>query len=501
VRKILSSQQIREVDALTIRNRNIEPHELMAQAAKAFVKTFCKLYNETRPILIFCGPGNNGGDGLAIARLLLKKNYEVTVYYLPANEYSADFRYNLEKLIKVKSGCVKLIKESKQLPAVVKKSAILVDALFGTGLNKPIEGWQGQVIEWINSQPNKCVSVDIPSGLTDTLPFPGSAIVQSDMVITFQIPKQALLLEDNKQYVNEFIIADIGLDAKAIAGMECTTFLTEESDVRQKIHHVKRFDTKWGNGHALLVAGSYEKTGAALLAASACMRSGTGLLTVHTPKTAKDIFNITLPEAMIQPDADENNITAISFDGRYNAAGIGPGIGTNESTHNAFKKFLLACTIPLVIDADALNLLSSDKELLDHLPEQCILTPHEKEFDRLTQKHVTLFHRMATQRSFSVKHKCVVVLKSAYTTVSDTNGNIFFNSTGNGGMAKAGAGDVLTGITTAFLAKGYNTLDAAICAVYIHGLAGDEAAKKPGKISMKSGDIIEYLPKAFKKLS
>jgi ADP-dependent NAD(P)H-hydrate dehydratase / NAD(P)H-hydrate epimerase len=499
VRKVLTGKQVKEVDLQTIRRGNITSAELMEQAAKAFVKIFCRRYDDTHPVIVFCGPGNNGGDGLAISRLLLKKHYAVTTWYIHAAEYSHDFRVNLEKLLKTNKQRVKIIDGTGQLP-VIKKNSILIDALFGTGLNKPVTGTAASVIEWMNEQDATRVAVDIPSGLTDALPFPQSPVVQSGVTITFQLPKQALMLEDNRDYINEFEIADIGLDEEAIAAQPCNTFFIESADIKKILKPVKRFDSKWSNGHAMLIAGSYEKTGSALLAATSCMRSGVGLLTVHTPRTAKDIFNIALPEAMIQPDVHENIITSVSIDGRYSAFGIGPGIGTDELTVQAFIGFIHACNKPVVIDADGLNIIAANKDLLSHLPEQCILTPHEKEFDRLTQNHITHYHRIETQRDFSVKYKCIVVLKSAYTTISDTEGNIFFNSTGNGGMAKAGSGDVLTGVVTAFLAKGYTVLDTALCAVYVHGMAGDVAARKPGKIPMKAGDITEHLPKVFKRL-
>jgi len=500
VRKILNSRQVREVDALTIRKKNILSHELMESAAKSFVKIFSRRYNNDRPVIVFCGPGNNGGDGLAISRLLLKKSWDVSTYYLQSDNYSTDFKYNLDKLLKTPGNNVRIIKETAQLPAL-QKDTIIIDALFGTGLNKPITGFTASLIEWVNRQPCIRVAVDIPSGMSDTMPPEDSAVVKTDLTITFQIPKMSLLLEDNKEYVNELAIADIGLDEEAIGRQTTNSYFVQKEDVKQKIKPVKRFSSKWENGHALLIAGSYEKTGAAILAATSCMRAGVGLLSVHVPRSAKNALNISIPEAMIVPDVHENIITAINTDPRYTAFGIGPGIGTNELTVQAFISFLSNCNKPVVIDADALNILATQKQLLNQLPEHCILTPHAKEFDRLTQKHEKHIDRVETQRKFSVQHKCVAVLKSAYTTISDTEGNIYFNSSGNAGMAKAGSGDVLTGIITAFLAKKYDTLDAAICGAYVHGLAGDAAAERLGKVSMKAGDIIKYLPRALKKIT
>ncbi|MBI9039307.1 MAG: NAD(P)H-hydrate dehydratase [Bacteroidales bacterium] len=498
--KILPIEKVREADSYTIENEPIQSIDLMERAGTTCSEWIKKNINKTKKIKVFCGPGNNGGDGLVVARLLSDQNYSVDVCVIRFTEKaSEDFTINYQRLEKYQNVKIINLYEKDKLPKI-SKDEIIVDAIFGSGLSKPIKGFIAKVIKHINSSEAIIISVDVPSGLfCDTSSInSGGAIIKADYTLTFQFPKFAFLFPENEQFVGNWKVLSIGLHKDYINSLDVKNYFVEKEYFKDYLIKRKKFSHKGNFGHALLIAGSYGKMGAAVLASEACLRSGAGLLTCHIPKKGYEIIQTSLPEAMVSIDKSDEFFTKspdISF---YNAIGIGPGLGNNELTQTALKLLIQNSNIPLLFDADAINIISENKTWLHFLPKGCIFTPHPKEFERLVGKSKNNFERNEMQREFSIKFNCYLVLKGAFTAITCPDGSCFFNSTGNPGMATGGSGDVLTGVILGLLAQNYHPKIASILGVYLHGLAGDYAAKKIGQESMIAGDIIKYLRKAFR---
>jgi NAD(P)H-hydrate epimerase len=450
------------------------------------------------PFNIFCGKGNNGGDGLAIARLLTKKNYPVTVYILELGQKGTDdFRTNLERLKDCSEVKVYLIKTEKDFPEI-KPGEIIIDALFGSGLNRQLEGVSSKLVEHINTADCKTIAIDIPSGMFVDRSSKGNVVVRAEYTLSFQCLKPAFLVADNEDHTGEVNILDIGLHEgfyQAVAGI----YEWVNKDVIHSIHKPRnRFAHKGNFGHGLLVAGSYGKIGAAVLSAKACMRSGIGLLTCHIPKCGYGIMQTSIPEAMVMTDFNSSFSTKIEDDlTKYEAIGIGPGIGTASETKMLLREIFDTYRHPVVLDADALNIMATQKDLLKMIPAGSILTPHPKEFERLFGESANDFDRIQLALQKAKEINVVIVLKGHHTFIATPDKKGFFNSTGNAGMATGGSGDVLTGILTGLLAQGYSSVETSILGVYLHGSAGDIAAEKLSMEAMVAGDIIENLGKAF----
>ena len=498
--KILSVPQIREAERYTIEHEPISSLDLMERAASAAFEHLKTKYSETESFYIFCGIGNNGGDGFVIARMLLQNGFDVKVFWLCFTEnVSPDCRTNYERLIRLNDSVVTIlsvddaaiIAEDNFMFPDAETDCIIIDAIFGSGLSRPVSEEYAPVFELINNSHHRIISIDMPSGLFgDISSDENTPIIKADETLTFQIPRLSFFFPDNYQYVGDFITFNIGLDKGYIDNANTDNLLINNRMYNAIRKPRKKFDHKGKFGHALLIAGSYDKCGAAILAAKGCMRSGVGLLTVDVPKSCQIALNISLPEAMCDsldnPDLDFNKFTSI---------GIGPGIGTNEYALNKFEMLLSKCdeNTKLVIDADGLNLLSQNKMLFDLLPENTILTPHPKEFARLFGEYPNDYERIIAQKELSAKYNVIIVYKTAHTSISMPDGRMYFNSTGNPGMATAGSGDVLTGMITGLLSRGYPPEDAAILGVYLHGLAGDKASVVVGQESLIASDIVSYL--------
>jgi hydroxyethylthiazole kinase-like uncharacterized protein yjeF len=477
--KIFNVSQIREADNYTVVNEPISSLNLMERASTAFVRWFCDQFVNTRPVAIFSGKGNNGGDGLVIARLLCNRGYQVKVYVIvhSVNE-SADFRENLTRLKNHTTPS-----EINQIDDFPHFSAntIIVDAIFGSGLSRPATGVVAEVITALNNTTNKIISVDIASGLyADKTNDKKDVIIKPHCTVSFQFPKLAFMLPQNADFVGSWHVVDIGLHPQYISNTSTPYHYTDQPAAERLIIPRAKFSHKGTFGHALLVAGSFGKMGAAVLAGKACLRSGVGLLTMYIPACGYDIMQISLPEAMTTVDPNLKYLSELPDISTYSAIGIGPGLGQEKSASIVLQKLLNTAKAGLVIDADALNLLASNQDLPDLLPKGTILTPHPKEFQRLAGESTDEFHRLEVARDFARKHQVILCLKGANTAVILSNGDVHFNSTGNAGMATGGTGDVLTGIITALLAQGYSPEHAAILGVYQHGLAGDRAAEKKG---------------------
>jgi len=500
--KILSVSQIREADTFTIANEPIPSVELMERAAAKCFNWLVQHYGRSRNYKVFCGTGNNGGDGLVIARMLSEKNVSVETFVVRFSEScSDDFSENLQRLAKVRKVKISDINSAEEIPSI-DKNDIIIDAIFGSGLSKPVTaGIAYDVIVAINKSKAEVAAVDIPSGLfgEDNSENTGK-IIEARHTLTFQFPKLSFFYAGNEKYVGNWHVLPIGLHPEFIDQATVTNYYVEEADCRALIKPRKKFSHKGSFGHALLVCGSYGKMGAAVLAARACIKSGAGLVTSHIPQCGYEIMQSSVPEIMCSIDNDEHIISDNLDLKPYNTVGVGSGIGNDEKTRKAVKLLIPNSGGPIVFDADAINILAENKTWLAFVPKKSIFTPHPKEFERLAGKSTNESERQRLQMEFSKKYGVYVILKGAFTCISTPAGDCYFNSTGNPGMATAGSGDVLTGIITGLLAQGYTSFEASILGVYVHGLAGDLAAKRYGYEATTATEIINMLGKAFLKL-
>ncbi len=496
--KILSAAQIRQADIHTIKNEPISSLALMERAGKMCFEWILNNSDTRKKYIVICGTGNNGGDGLVIARLLAERKLLVEVIILTtSNNFTNEFKKNLDA-IKITTVKFKQVNEGDKL--LLSKDTIIIDAIFGTGLNRPVTGWLVNSFDEINNSGNDIISVDIPSGLFSDSNSDGS-IIKAKHTLTFQSPKLAFFFPENEIFIGEFHLFDISLDKKFIRDVNSLKFYLNNKEAKKLLIPRNKFSHKGTYGHGLLICGSKGKMGAAVLAARACLRSGTGLLTVHIPQCGNEILQTTVPEAMVDLDENIDRISSIGNIEKYDAIGIGPGIGRSAETQKMLFQFLEDVKKPIVLDADALNILAEHREQLKKIPAHSILTPHPKEFERLAGKSINDFERHNLQIRFSIEQNVIVVLKGAHTCITLPDGKAFFNSTGNPGMAKGGSGDALTGMILAFLSQQYKPEHAALLGVYLHGLAGDLAAKKKGVYSMICSDLIEAIPKAFLNLA
>jgi ADP-dependent NAD(P)H-hydrate dehydratase / NAD(P)H-hydrate epimerase len=499
--KILTCEQIRRVDQFTINHEPVFSVDLMERAAAAAFLWLKEHFGKFGKVKIFVGPGNNGGDGLAIARMLADEGIDVSVYVFSAIEkLSPDAFVNYNRLV-LQGKVELLIIDSPVFPEILEDD-IVIDALFGSGLSRPLDGWAAQIVERINQHNAVVVSIDIPSGLfgEDNAHNKSDTIVKADYTLTFQMPKLAFFFAENADYVGNLSMLDINLSREAI-GMEDSFYsLNMPADISALLKKRGQFSHKGIFGHALLIAGSYGKMGAAVLASGACLRTGVGLLTVQIPKVGYDIMQISIPEAMVVADSDNFQISEMPATEKFSSVGIGPGIGTSEPTASVLLNIISNTKAPMVLDADALNILSLHPEWIRKLPPNSIITPHPREFDRIAGPSVNGYERHLKQMEFSKINSVIVILKGAYTSITSPDGYCYFNPTGNPGMATAGSGDVLTGIVLSLLAQGYKPIDAACLGVYLHGLAGDLAVENLSEEALIASDIIKHLGLAFKKL-
>lgn len=504
--KILDPNQIREVDRYTIINEPVPSIDLMERAAKA-VADWIFSNQMAKSYCFFCGPGNNGGDGLAIARLLTDLPVSITVYMLKiTDKLSGDTQINTSRLRKTHADCIHEITDVTQVDFDnIGEEVVVIDAILGSGLNRKTSGFVRDIIKAINKLPNNIIAVDIPSGLFANYSneyVHKEGIIKADYTLTFQLPKLSFLLPENALFVGRWYNLNIGLLQQGIDQYKTNYYIIEREQVKQIRKRRKKFSHKGNFGHALLIAGSYGKMGASILASKACLKSGVGLLTAHIPHLGYQIMQSSVPEAMTSIDRSEIVFTEFPELSKFNAIGIGPGLDTKKNSVMAFEKLLdNVSDQKMVIDADGLNILSQNKFLLVKLPRNTILTPHPKEFERLAGKWRNEMERLSVLQEFCQHYRVVTVLKGAHSVIALPNGTCFFNSTGNPGMATAGSGDVLAGIILALLAQGYSEEDAAMVGVYIHGTAGDEALGYESEESLIASDIITQLGTAFNTLN
>ncbi len=490
---ILSAEQTRAADQYTIQHEPIASIDLMERASLAFVEVFVKQVSQETCVTVLCGPGNNGGDGFAVARMLIAKGYQVECFLINITAgLSEDCAINLKRL-----GRIQEVKSIDKVDDLVLKDGFVIDAIFGSGLNRPVDGLAGQVIEKVNVSGLPVVSVDIPSGLfADEVNLTG-AIIKATATITFQVPKLSFLIPESGYYVGEWMAVDIGLSSDFISRQKGPYSLVDASFVSQVLPVREKFGHKGSYGRVQLIAGSLGKIGAATLSGEACLKSGAGLLTIHVPGVGLNVVQTVLREAMATVDVCETHISDIPLMQKADVICVGPGLGTHADTANALKKLLKKAEVPMVIDADALNIIAQKPEWLKRIPEGSVLTPHVGEFERLFGKQSDGLARIKKMLEIVVTNRLVLVLKGAHTAIVDASGQVFFNTTGNSGMATAGSGDVLAGVIAGLMAQGLSGKDAAISGVFLHGMAGDFAENKVGKTSLMASNLLNELHQAF----
>lgn len=494
IMKILSPEQIRQADAQTIAKQGISSWELMERASDALFSWILKQVDSQKRFVIFCGVGNNGGDGLALARKLSQNQNVVEVVIVSFSEHSSpNFLKNLKLLEQTKVSVVYLTEKKTQVRLDYKEETIIIDAIFGIGLSKPPTSWIQNIFYEINSFGAYTISIDMPSGLyANKANHTGQIFVKPHMLLTFQLPKLAFLLPETGRFVPNWEILDIGLDASYLDEAKTDFYYLTSRYISEIYQPRNRFSHKGTFGHALLVGGSYGKIGALVLSASAALRSGVGLLTLLAPKCGYNILQTAVPEAMVlTSEQDYVNETTIPF--VPSAIGVGIGLGVKLPTEKAlFSLFEDYPQTPFVIDADALNILSKNPDKLKLIPKNAILTPHPKELERLLGPWENDFDKIEKARTFAQTHKIILVIKGAYTLITD-GAKFWFNSTGNPGMSSGGSGDVLTGILTGLLAQGYSPLEAVLLGVFRHGEAADHVSHRKGQEALIARDLIEAL--------
>lgn len=502
--KIFTAAQIHELDNYTITHEPIKSIDLMERAAKTITRAIMDEWTDRTPMVIFAGPGNNGGDALAVARLLAEENYKVSVYLFNIhNKLSDDCAANKQRLIDSKRvGHFTEVTLNFDPPELT-EDMVVIDGLFGSGLNKPLIGGFASLVKYINQCPAKVVSIDIPSGLMceDNTYNIHSNIIRADLTLTLQQKKLSMMMADCQKYIGRLRVLDIRLSKEYIDKTEANCRILEEQDVRRLLMPRDDFAHKGAMGNALIIAGSYGMAGAAVLATKACLRSGVGKVTVHTPRRNYLVMQTAVPEAVMQMDHEETYFSESVDSTDFDALGIGPGLGLVENTAIALIGQIRRTSCPIVADADALNILANHQAWMQQLPSGIIMTPHPKEFDRMAGSTSNNdYERLIRAQQMAEHIKGYIILKGHHSALCMPDGHIVFNATGNSGMATAGSGDVLTGILTALLARGYDKGTACQLGMYLHGLAGDLAAKEVGKESLVASDIIQFLPKAFLKL-
>lgn len=499
--KIFTSAQIHELDKYTIEHEPIDSIDLMERAAKTLTAAIVEEWTKLTPVIVFAGPGNNGGDALAVARMLAERGFKVAVYLFNIHNHLSDDCATNKKRIENDSRIEFTEVSTNFDPPTLNADTLIIDGLFGSGLNKPLAGGFASLVRYINASPCRVVSIDLPSGLMaeDNSFNNQQHIIRADLTLTLHQRKLSMMLADNQQYIGRLKVLNIRLSQEYVQNTDTPFTIAEEADIRRLFTPRHDFAHKGTMGNALIVAGSYGMSGAAVLATKACLRAGVGKVTTHTPRRNYDIMQISVPEAVVQLDRDETIFSEpVNTDG-FDALGIGPGLGRDENTAIALIDQLRKTLCPVVADADALNILGNHSSWMDQLPKGMIMTPHPREFDRLAGAPCSNdFDRLEKARSMAMQLEAFIILKGHFSALCTPDGKVTFNPTGNAGMATAGSGDVLTGIITALLARGHSQRNACLLGMYLHGLAGDLAAKELGKESLIASDIIAYLPAAFK---
>ncbi|MDP6921912.1 MAG: NAD(P)H-hydrate dehydratase [Lutibacter sp.] len=496
---ILSSKEMVAADKATMERQQISSTELMEQAAsRCFQQMTPYFQGQFKHIHVCCGPGNNGGDGLVISRQLYEQGLPVTAYLLKTGKNSADFIYN-HKRLQALGQAPKEVTCSDDFPLIDPKD-LVIDALFGNGLHRTPGGLAKTWIGYLNDSGATILSIDLPSGLFVDQPVTDKAsVIHADHVFTFECPKIGLLLPDNKDFVKRWEVVDIGLDKNSIEALHPSKKWLDKMAAKPLYRPRKQWGHKGNYGHALIIGGSFGKIGALTLATKGALYAGSGLVTAYLPKCGYEILQVSIPEAMTEVD-DDKTLTYFNVRTQATVIGIGPGMGTGEKTAIGFDHFIRENTRPLVVDADAINLLSKNPELYNYLPENTVLTPHPKELERLIGSWKNDYEKLEKAREFSKKYQLILVIKDAYTCLIKGDSTLI-NATGNPALSTGGSGDVLTGMITGLIAQGYKPWNAAALGVYLHGHTADIAVREGPCETFRASDILHYLPTAWRELS
>lgn len=502
--KILSAEKLKICDKITCEQQNIQIKDLINRAATAFNEQLIATDIDTSPkTYVICGPGNNGADGIAIAKLMYARYCDVELILLPSqfrSDHTESFLFYMDNPTDNQPFPVHIIKKISQLKEL-ELPGLIIDAILGTGASRPAEGLNAQVIEWINHSGAQVVSVDIPSGMGADKILDGP-VVKADLTITFELPKFTFFLPECADNIGKWMVVSIDCDQNFIENEPCEYQWIEINLVKKFLKTRNRFSHKGTFGHSFIISGSYGKVGATILCSKAALRVGSGLVTAHTPACAYEILQMSVPEAMVDVDPHKYYISEVTVPAKCNAIAIGPGIGTQHHTQRMLDDlFCQGIDLPLVIDADGLNLISLHPEIRTNLPKNTIITPHVKEFERLFGATSSYSIRLELLKNKAKEYQIFIILKGGYTTIACPDGEVYFNTNGNPGMATGGSGDVLTGMLTGLLAQGYSRKEACILAVYIHGLAGDLAIQNgQTSESLIASDLIDFLGMAFRKI-
>lgn len=501
--KIFESQAIHEIDSATCQAQNIDSLQLMERAANAVACEIISRFLPTQRIVVVAGPGNNGGDALAVSRILFEQGYKKVEVFLfnVVGKLSHDCDEERKKLITMEGIDFTEVKKNFN-PPYLSENDVVVDGLFGSGLRQPLQGGFLALARFINDSKAYVISIDLPSGLFGewNTGVNNRDMIHADLTLTFQTPRLCFFFGENADVLGDWKLLDIDLDEAKMKELPTDWRLVETKNVRPFLKPRKKFTGKRDYGSVLFFTGSTGMMGAAVMAARGCLRSGGGLVTVHSARHGMLVVQSTVPEAIFEPDRNEHYITDMTLHHTHQAVAVGPGIGTNEKTIDALENLIKNCKFPLILDADALNCIAARPQLLTLLPPQTIITPHIGEFDRLFGEHENSEVRIKKAIDMAKYYNIIIVLKGHYTMTVRPTGRVFINSTGNPGMATAGSGDVLTGVIAAFLAQGYRPELAATLGVFVHGLAGDMAAKEKGEYGVVASDIASYAGRAIQSI-
>lgn len=496
--KLFSKAQIYQGDKITAKKQKISSTELMERAGIQIFNWFhMRMQGAQVPIHVFCGIGNNGGDGLVVARHLITHGYNVKTYVVNCSEKrTKDFLVNYDRIKETTKKWPEMLNCQADFPPIGVDD-IIVDAIFGIGLNRPADDWVKGLFQHFRKSKAFTLSIDVPSGLyADKVPKDENGVVWANYTLSFASPKLVFFLPDTAKYTQQWEVLDIGLDPEYLMSTETESELLGKNEMLQVYQPRKKFSHKGDFGHTLIMGGSYGKVGAVTLSSRAALASGTGLVTAYVPKCGYTILQTAFPEAMVITDIEENFISDIHFDIDPNIIAIGMGMGTDDQTLLAFETFLKKNKTALVIDADGINLLSKQNDLLKLLPKNTVLTPHPKELERLIGKWKDDFDKLKKVKEFSKTHTVIVVIKGS-NTITVFEDNLYINSSGNPGLATAGTGDVLTGIIAGLISQGYEPLIATVFGVYLHGKSADIAVEDVGYQSLIASHVIDYLGKAY----
>lgn len=499
--KIFTNDTIRRIFERSIELEGISMLDMMERTASAVTYEIMKRWRSTKRIVVFAGPGDNGGDALAVSRMLYEQGYAPEVFLLnvKSSHLSNCCSENRDRLYQLEGIQYTEVTETFNLPEL-SENDVVIDGLFGSGLRAPLKGGYTSLVQYINDSGAYIVSIDMPSGLFGEYnsTVDRRNIIKANLTLVYQFKRLSFFFDENQQFLGECEVLDLELSNEAIAEAHSDVYMVDNDIARMMVRDRKPFSDKYDYGSILLVAGSYGMMGAAILAARAAMRSGAGIVTVRAPREGYVPLQTAIPEALFEPDSNDFVTSSIEECAQYSVVALGPGMTSNDETLDAVDMYLKKCRHPLLLDADALNCIARRPQLLRSIPKNSVITPHAREFDRLFEKHSTTEERFMKALNSVRLYDFTIVLKGHYTMTFFPNGKVYINSSGNAGMATAGSGDVLTGVISSFIAQGYPVDMGVVLGVYIHGLAGDIAAQEQSEYGVIASDIVNNLGRAIK---